>query len=316
MTTLPVHHDKLERMPVHSLRSYLAVALAQCVLFSVISVAQSHAPADKARLDDLRARAGRGDAAAQLELGRACQGGVLVAQNPAEALHWFLEAAKQNNSDALLELGMGYEYGFFGARDADKAVQYYSQAAQLGNTSARVNLTHLYVEGAEGLPPNFAEAARWANCPRPSSTAMQTCKSVSRDQLPRPALELLRRLKCDSGDSDDYGTEVHLRADSDSPHYQVCCHEAPHGPCAAVLIGEIAGKWTNLTNQFGLLGFDMTCGGMMVLENTHEGLHDLCLPTQCSTPERARCQPTVLEFNGTRYSSTSETPAGKPAASK
>ena len=288
-------------------RLSFAIALAQFLLLSMICIAQ-HPLSEKARFDELLARAEHGDAGAQLKLanaylGRAVQTGVSVQPNTSEALRWYLAAAKQNNIEALLELGMGYQYGYFGQRDGDKAVEYYRRAAELGNADAVVNLINLYVEGAEGLPRNFDEAARWANCPRPSKSTMEACESTTRDQLPRPALALLDRLRCDSESDVIPITEIHLKDESDLPYYQVCCHYGPHGPCGAVLIGEMAGKWTDLTDQFGLLGFDATCGGLMILESTHARLHDLCLPTQCSKLENHRCRPTILQFNGIRYDS-------------
>lgn len=289
-------------------RSRFSIALIHSLLLSIICFAQNSHLTDKARFDDLLARAEHGDTAAQLKLanaylGRAVQTGVKVQPSTSEALRWYLAAAKQNNIEALLELGSGYENGYFGKADGSKAVEYYRRAAELGNTNAAGNLTHLYAEGGEGLPKDFDEAARWANCPKPSSSTMQGCQSNRSDQLPNPALALLHRLKCDTESNVDDIAKIHLQDGSDWPYYEVCCHYGPHGPCGAVLIGEVAGQWTNLTDQFGLYGFDVTCGGMMVLESKHAGLHDLCLPTQCSKLENNRCRPTILEFNGIRYDS-------------
>jgi hypothetical protein len=287
-------------------RFSFSLVLAHCLLLTMACAAQTPGSANKTKLDGLLARAEQGDAGAQLQLGRAYLGeafqtGVTVRPDTSEALRWFLQAAKQNNTDALLELGMGYEYGLFGSKDAIKAVEYYRQAADLGDTSAKVDLIHLYVEGADGLPQNFDEAAQLANCPKPSSATMQSCQSITRGQLPKPALALLHRLKCDAGPNYDYGAEIHLRAGTDLPYYEVCCHDAPHGPCSAVLVGEVAGKWVNLADQVGLLGFDTTCGGIMVLESMHAEIHDLCLPDERSDPNSVRCRPMVLQFDGARY---------------
>ena len=295
----------------------LAIALAYCLLVSMASAAQTPSPANKTKFDDLLARAEQGDAKAQLQLGRAYLGeafqtGVTVRPDPSEALRWYLQAAKQNNTDAFLELGMGYERGWFGPEDAVKAVEYYRQAKNLGNTSAIAHLIYLYVEGADGLPQNFDEAAHLANCPKPSTAAMQSCQSITRDRLPQAALALLSRLKCDAGSNYDYGTIIHLRAGSNSPYYEVCCHDAPHGPCSAVLVGEVAGKWVDLTDQIGLLGFSATCGGLMVLESVHAGIHDLCLPDECLDSRGKFCRPLVLQFDGGRYVSIPPTSTSGP----
>jgi len=301
-----------------TLRSSFAIALAHSLLLSVMCIAQSPNPADKARFEDLLARAQSGDAAAQLKLanaylGRAVQTGVTVQPNHTEAVRWFLAAAKQNSQEALLELGWGYENGYFGTKDGTKAAEYYRRAAELGNIDAPGYLVHLYTEGAERLPRNFDEAAKWANCPKPSTANMESCRRVTLDRLPKLALALLRRLKCDAGLNYSYGTEMRLGTDSDSPYYEVCCQDAPHGPCSAVLIGEVGGRWTSLNRHYyGLYGFATTCGGLMVLESAHARLHDLCLPSQCSTWHQNRCQPEILEMKEDGYEPASSTPASGP----
>lgn len=284
----------------------LAVFLTHSLLLSIICMSQSPHPAEKGRFDDLLARAENGDSDAQLKLanaylGRAVQTGVKVQPSTSEALRWYLAAAKQNNIEALVELGMGYEYGYFGTADGNKAVEYYRRAAELGSAEAVVDLIHLYVEGGKGLTKDFDEAARWANCPKPS-ISMKQCQSSTTNALPTPALALLQELQCEPDPNDV--TAIPLRDASDLPYYEVCCHYGPHGPCDAVLIGEVKGQWKNLTDHFGLFGFNETCGGLMVLEGTHAGFHDLCLPAQCSKLENRRCQPTTLEFDGNRYEST------------
>jgi hypothetical protein len=289
-------------------RSSFAIALAHSLLLSLICIAQNPRPTEKARFDNLLARAEHGDAAAQLKLanaylGRAVQTGVKVQPSHSEALHWYLAAAKQNNIEALLDLGAGYEDGFFGKVDWSKAVEYYRRAAELGNTDAAVNLTNLYAEGGKGLAKDFDEAARWANCPKPSNSTMQGCESDTGDQLPPPALALLDGLKCDSESGVELTAKIHLQDGSELPYYEVCCHYLPQGPCDAVLIGEVAGRWTNLSDKVGLLGFSGTCGGLMVLQSAHAALHDLCLSWQCSDLDKHRCRPTILEFNGIRYHS-------------
>lgn len=279
------------------------IFLTELLLLSIVCIAQQPS-SEKSRLDDLLARAEHGDAAAQVKLGnaylgRVAQTGLKVQPSTPEAVRWFDAAAKQNNLEALLELGRGYELGYLGEADGKKAVEYFRRAAELGNTDAVVDLVHLYVEGGKGLEKNFDEAARWAHCPKASDLAMQQCRSVTTDDLPRPAHALLQRLKCEPDPNDV--TAIPLRDGSDLPNYEVCCHYGPHGPCGAVLIGEVKGQWKDLTDHFGLFGFNETCAGLIVLSDTHAGLHDLCLPTQCSESENNRCEPTNLEFDGIRY---------------
>jgi hypothetical protein len=126
-------------------RSRFSIALIHSLLLSIICFAQNSHLTDKARFDDLLARAEHGDTAAQLKLanaylGRAVQTGVKVQPSTSEALRWYLAAAKQNDIEALLELGSGYENGYFGKADGSKAVEYYRRAAELANTNAAVVL--------------------------------------------------------------------------------------------------------------------------------------------------------------------------------
>ena len=249
----------------------------------------------------LLARAEQGDAQAELEQGRAYRSGILVKQDSQEAALWLLKSADKDNVEALLELAFGYRYGLFGEKAPDKAVQFYVRAAQLGSKDARFDLTQLYTQGAEGFPSDFDQAAHWANCPKPTTSTMKACKSVTYADLPKPALALLRHMKCYPGSNYDYGAELHLLSGSSAPYYQVCCHDVPHGPCPAVIIGQVSGKWKEVGNEGGVLGFDEACGGSIILETSHAGLHDLCRPDLCSTPNPKRCDPLILRFNGVRY---------------
>lgn len=270
------------------------------VLPSSLGAAQN-AGSVKPRFEVLLARAQDGDAAAQYELGKAYENGVIVKTDDAAALHWLMKAADQKNMSALKELGRSYEYGLFVAKDAARAAEFYVRAAGLGDKEAEVDLTHLYTEGGEGLAPDFDKAAYWAHCPAPASMAMKACQAISLTDLPRGAAELRRRMGCDAT-TYDYGAELQLRDGSDEPHYQICCHDAAHGPCSAVVIGQMAGRWTDLTKQVGVEGFDERCGGLMILKSTHAGLHDLCLPDRCASSSGAgKCDPMVLEFSGTAY---------------
>jgi hypothetical protein len=97
-------------------------------------------------------------------------------------------------------------------------------------------------------------------CPKPSKETQASCREITYKDLPAGARALLRKLKCDvrSGSPYDFGSAVDLNSDG-SPEYQFCCHEAPHGPCSAVLIGKVGTEWKNLTAKDGLLGFEGAC---------------------------------------------------------
>jgi hypothetical protein len=213
--------------------------------------------------------------------------------------------AELGDRQAETALGDNYEYGIWVRKDHDQAVNWYRKAAEHGDPGARYILGEMYFDG-QGMPQDFAKAAHWFGCPKPSETILSNCKAVTYEDLPPQARSLLRRMKCEvtSGSNYNYGTAIDLRGNG-IPVYQFCCSEAPHGPCGAALIGEVDGRWKDLTAKEGLEGFDSTCGGLVVLESQSDGFHDVCLPNQCD-PATARrgngCStPEVWQFQKDRY---------------
>ena len=123
------------------------------------------------------------------------------------------------------------------------------------------------------------------------------------EDLLKGARALLRELKCDVGPQGpyNYGTAVDLNGDC-TPEYEFCCHEAPHGPCSAVVIGRVDAEWRDLTDKGGLLGDEGPCKLFIVLETKHRGFHDICLPNECCPPfKTGTCNQTIWHFDGTRY---------------
>jgi hypothetical protein len=148
-------------------------------------------------------------------------------------------------------------------------------------------------------------------CPAPAKAVQASCREITRKDLPQGAKALLQKLKCDvrAGSNYDYGSAVDLNGDG-SPEYQVCCHEAPHGSCPAVLIGKVHGEWMNLTAPGGLSGYDGACTLFVILATERAGYHDVCLPDQCS-PKEAKpgvCLPAIWQYENNRYHVTT-TPA-------
>jgi hypothetical protein len=75
-------------------------------------------PAARARLDDLRAKAKKGDAKSQCELAHAFRFGWFgVGKNEVEAVEWYRKAAEQNNAEAQSDLGECYAWGRGVAKD-------------------------------------------------------------------------------------------------------------------------------------------------------------------------------------------------------
>ncbi len=149
-------------------------------------------------------------------------------------------------------------------------------------------------------------------CPAPSKTIQASCREITYRELPAGARTLLQRMNCEvrTGSNYDYGSAVDLNGDG-SPEYQFCCHESPHGPCSAVLIGKVGTQWKDLTAKEGLLGFDGACNLFVILESQRSGFHDVCLPNECSPATDAKskaCVPAVWQYDGSRYRSAGHGP--------
>jgi len=252
---------------------------------------------------------------AEIKLGNIYAYGILGSldhKDAAEALRWFQKAADQGDNEALYELGVAYDYGAFGAKKDAEALQWYRKAAASGNKSAASAIGLKYFDGTGGVKQDFAEAARWYGCPKPSDEILSACTQMSNEVLPQGVLNLMGKMKCDSNEA---LSAVDLTCEG-TPVYEVCCHQPAHGPCAAVLIGKIGQQWKELSPEAGLRGFTGPCGGFVILDSQHNGFHDVCLPDECSTPLKINnnvCErPGIWQFSSGRYRSVPYT-ARKPA---
>ena len=175
-----------------------------------------------------------------------------------------------------------------------------------GDSSARNTRGEIYFNAID-VKRDVLEAARWFGCPKPSETILTSCRSVTYEDLPLGARNLLTKMRCEvrTGSNYDFGSAVALSSGPD-PSYQFCCSESPHGPCGAVVIGIVGGAWKNVTPAQGVPGVSEPCGGFIVLESQHGGFHDICLPNVCSTATPSsgtQCLPTILQFSEDRYKS-------------
>jgi TPR repeat protein len=111
-----------------------------------------------AALPLLQPLAERGDADAQLHVGRIHKLGMGVPKDEAEALKWFEKAAGQNLADAQTELGMHYQYGI--GNDAAKAADWFLKAAIQGQDHAQFKLSSAYADG-RGVEKDPMAALFW-----------------------------------------------------------------------------------------------------------------------------------------------------------
>lgn len=267
--------------------AFRLLLLTSCAFLVAISAAQQNTPPVSAKVKKmlLIQRAETGDVQAQLEIVRLAHSGDPMAE------------------DAL---GDNYEHGLWVPKDHAQAFHWYREAARHGDSSARYTLGHMYLEG-NGVKRDVEEAARWFGCPKPSEIILSNCRTVTYNDLPLGARNLLTRMRCEvrTGSNYDFGSAVDLGNEANRS-YQFCCSESPHGACGAVVIGTVGGVWTNLTPAQGVPGYNEACGDFIVLDSQHGGFHDVCLPNVCSTAtpnSGSQCLPTVLQFSEGRYRS-------------
>ena len=117
--------------------------------------------ADRKLLADIRAKAEKGDAQSQYELGCAFSfGNFGVAKDEVEAVKWYRKAAEQNNASGQYNLGGCYCFGHGLAKDEAEAVKWYRKAAEQNYAPAQYNLDFCYAKG-EGVAKDEAEAMKW-----------------------------------------------------------------------------------------------------------------------------------------------------------
>ena len=119
-------------------------------------VAQDYAEAVKW----LRKAAEQGRPGAQLLLGLHCQNGDGIRQDYAEAVKWLRKAAEQGGAEAQYNLGVCYFRGHGVLQDYAEAVKWYRKAAEQGDPMAQYNLGVCCFHG-QGVPQDYAEAVKW-----------------------------------------------------------------------------------------------------------------------------------------------------------
>ena len=80
-----------------------------------------------------------------------------VAQDDAQALVWFRNAADQGNADAQYSLGVMYRDGQGVAQDNAQALVWFRKAADQGDAEAQYNLGVMYGNG-KGVAQDDAQA--------------------------------------------------------------------------------------------------------------------------------------------------------------
>jgi TPR repeat protein len=126
------------------------------LLVSLSSCAPVTTPAHKERL----ARAEKGEAFAQFEIGSDYLAGKDVPRDHVAARYWFRKAADQGFLPAQMLLGMMFYVGLGGPPDHAEAAIWYRKAAEQGNGLSQYWLGRIYAEG-RGVPQDPVRAHIW-----------------------------------------------------------------------------------------------------------------------------------------------------------
>lgn len=138
-------------------------ALVIFILFGVAAAVKVPAQAvesERRVFSQVKAKAERGDAEAQLQLGFFYANGTGVAPDAVKACKWHRKAAEQGFARAQYQLGLDYANGEGVKADKAEAVHWFHAAAEEGFAQAQLELGLCYLEG-RGVGENGAEALKW-----------------------------------------------------------------------------------------------------------------------------------------------------------
>jgi TPR repeat protein len=163
---------------------------------TALQLSAQESTADRKRLDQIKAKADKGDAEAQIELAGLYVAGDGVTRDPAKAAKWRRKAAEQGNAraqcllglqyadgdgvkknmgeavywlgkaadqdlaEAQLDLGLCFANGQVPGKSVVDAVELYRKAANQGLPEAESALGNCYFEGV-GVPKNIPEGVKW-----------------------------------------------------------------------------------------------------------------------------------------------------------
>ena len=116
--------------------------------------------AERKLFRETKARADKGDAAAQLEVGNFYFAGTGVSKSPNRGVKYHRMAAEQGLAAAQYQLALDYALGEGLEMDKEEAVKWFRKAAEQNLVQAQVELGLCYVHG-NGVTANGSEAVTW-----------------------------------------------------------------------------------------------------------------------------------------------------------
>ena len=113
---------------------------------------------------ELRARAQKGDIAAQYRLGNLLRSTNFpgIKQDYVEAMKWMKKAHDQGYLPATYAMGDFHQLGWGVGKDQGVAMKYFREAATKGFPPAQTMLGRLYISGS-GVSTNKSEGMKWMN---------------------------------------------------------------------------------------------------------------------------------------------------------
>jgi TPR repeat protein len=137
--------------------------LALLLALTPLSVVVAQAPPNEAERKvflDFKARAEKGDAGAQVTLGRFYSMGQGVEKDDAAAVPWYRKAAEQNHPGAQFWLGSVYFNGRGVPKDMVEGAKWWLKAAEQNDTGGQYNIGMAYANGL-GVPKDLVKSHAW-----------------------------------------------------------------------------------------------------------------------------------------------------------
>lgn len=135
--------------------------LVVCLALLAVTLRGGTTPAEVAEFEAAKARALKGDAAGQYQLGRCYGMGIGVPEDQSEALAWCRKSAENGDPNAQWALGIRYRKGLDGLPvSPTEALKWLSSSAEQGDAERQFNLA-CYLMGGFGLQRDVPAAVRW-----------------------------------------------------------------------------------------------------------------------------------------------------------
>ena len=138
---------------------WIRLVLAAWMLSGLAAVAEPDA-AERKAFDQAKAKADKGDAQAQLQLGSLYATGAGVPRDSVKAFKWHRKAAEQGEAPAQLLLAMEYADGRGVKPDQTEAARWLRKAADQDLLEAQVEFGRFCAAG-RGMDEDVIEGARW-----------------------------------------------------------------------------------------------------------------------------------------------------------